>query len=86
MDLREIGSGSVDWIHLAQGRDQWWALVNTVLNLWVPQKFWEFLDWLSDYQLTKKDSAPWSYFISYVIFIVYLLLHLSVALLSRVLR
>jgi hypothetical protein len=35
MDLREIGWGSVDWIQLAQDRDWWWALVNTVMNLWV---------------------------------------------------
>jgi hypothetical protein len=33
MDLREIGSGNVDWIHLAQDRDRWRALVNTVMNL-----------------------------------------------------
>jgi hypothetical protein len=35
MDLREIGWGSVDWIQLAQDRDWWWALVNTVMNLQV---------------------------------------------------
>jgi hypothetical protein len=33
MDLRYIGWGGVDWIDLAQGRDQWRALVNTVMNL-----------------------------------------------------
>jgi hypothetical protein len=33
MDLREIGWGGVDWIDLAQDRDQWRALVNTVMNL-----------------------------------------------------
>jgi hypothetical protein len=32
MDLREIGWRSVDWIHLAQNRDRWRALVNTVMN------------------------------------------------------
>jgi hypothetical protein len=36
MDLREIGFEDVDWIHLAQDRDTWWALVNTVMNLRVP--------------------------------------------------
>jgi hypothetical protein len=36
MDLREIGFGNVDWIHLAQDRDMWRALVNTVMNLQVP--------------------------------------------------
>jgi hypothetical protein len=36
MDLREIGFGDVDWIHWAQDRDRWWALVNMVMNLRVP--------------------------------------------------
>jgi hypothetical protein len=36
MDVREIGLEGVDWFHLAQGRDQWQALVNTVMNLWDP--------------------------------------------------
>jgi hypothetical protein len=36
LDLREIGWGGVDWIDLAQDRDQWRALVNTVMNLGVP--------------------------------------------------
>jgi hypothetical protein len=35
LDLREIGWGVLDWIDLAQDRDQWRALVNTILNLWV---------------------------------------------------
>jgi hypothetical protein len=33
MDLREIGWGGMDWIDLALDRDQWRALVNTVMNL-----------------------------------------------------
>jgi hypothetical protein len=36
MDLREIGFENVDWIHLAQDRDRWRAVVNTVMNLQVP--------------------------------------------------
>jgi hypothetical protein len=36
VDLREIGWYGVNWIDMAQDRDQWRALVNTVLNLRVP--------------------------------------------------
>jgi hypothetical protein len=36
MKLREIEWGGMDWINLAQDRDQWRALVNTVMNLRVP--------------------------------------------------
>jgi hypothetical protein len=36
IDLQEIGFGDVDWIDLAQDRDRWRALVNTVMNLRVP--------------------------------------------------
>jgi hypothetical protein len=36
MDLREIGWDGMYWIDLVQDRNQWRALVNTVMNLWVP--------------------------------------------------
>jgi hypothetical protein len=36
MDLRETGFRDVDWIHWAQDRDRWRALVNTAMNLRVP--------------------------------------------------
>jgi hypothetical protein len=36
MDFVEVGWGDVDWIGLAQDRDRWRALVNSVLNLRVP--------------------------------------------------
>jgi hypothetical protein len=36
VDLVEVGWGNVDWIGLAQDRDKWRALVNSVLNLRVP--------------------------------------------------
>jgi hypothetical protein len=43
MDLRKIKWGGNEWIHLAQVRDQWWALFNTILNLGV-HKCWEILE------------------------------------------
>jgi hypothetical protein len=36
MDFREIGWGAMDWIVLAEDRDQWRALMNTVMKLRVP--------------------------------------------------
>jgi hypothetical protein len=36
IDLREIGWDVMDWIDLAQDRDQWRALVNMVMNLRAP--------------------------------------------------
>jgi hypothetical protein len=36
MDLGEVGWSDVDWIGLAEDRNKWRALVNSVLNLWVP--------------------------------------------------
>jgi hypothetical protein len=36
MDIREMEFGDVDWIHLAQDRDRWRAVANTLINLRVP--------------------------------------------------
>jgi hypothetical protein len=57
MDLGEIGRDGRDWIELAQDRDQWGALVNTVMNLRVPSNGWEFSEWLHNWQLPRKGSA-----------------------------
>jgi hypothetical protein len=54
MDLKEIGCDVVTWIHLAQDRGQWWALVN--YN--EPSgsiKCREYLEWLNNYELLRKD-------------------------------
>jgi hypothetical protein len=49
----------VDWIDLAQDRDQWNALVNTVMKLQIPQNTGKFLN-ICTTGGSKKDSAPWS--------------------------
>jgi hypothetical protein len=43
MDLKEIVRESVDWIHPAQYKSQWWALVYAVMNLRVPLRAVNFL-------------------------------------------
>jgi hypothetical protein len=36
MTLREMGWGTMDWINLAEDREQWRAMMNKVMNLWDP--------------------------------------------------
>jgi hypothetical protein len=36
MDLLEIGFSGVDWVGIAQDRYRWRALVNAVMDVWVP--------------------------------------------------
>jgi hypothetical protein len=36
VDLRDMWCEGVEWMHLAQDRDQWRVLVNTIMNLRVP--------------------------------------------------
>ena len=36
MYLKEIGWEGVDWINLAEDRGEWWVVLNTVMNLWMP--------------------------------------------------
>jgi hypothetical protein len=43
IDLREKGWDGMDWIDLAQDRDQWRALVNMVMNFQVPSNAGKFL-------------------------------------------
>jgi len=46
MDLEEIGWECVDCVHRPQNRDQFPALINTIMHLWVPQKVG--ISWLSE--------------------------------------
>jgi hypothetical protein len=43
MDLGGTGWGGMAWINLAQDRDQWWSLVNTVMNLQLPYHVRKFI-------------------------------------------
>jgi hypothetical protein len=56
MGLRGTGWGGMDYINLAEDRDEW----NTVIKLGGSIKFWEILDQLSDWRHLKMNSAPWS--------------------------
>jgi hypothetical protein len=47
----------MDWIELAQNRDQWRALMNTVMKPSGSTKYWEVLEWLHNWQLLKKGSG-----------------------------
>jgi hypothetical protein len=57
MDPREIGWGGMDWIDLAQDRDQWRALVNTVMNLRVSQNVGKFLSGCETGSLSRRFSS-----------------------------
>jgi hypothetical protein len=41
--LKQTGWVSVDWINLAQDRDEWCAIVNTITNIRIPQNAVKFL-------------------------------------------
>jgi hypothetical protein len=60
MDLKEIIWNDMDWINLAEDRDQSRTVVNTVMNLGGSIKCWEILEYLSDCWLLKKDRAALS--------------------------
>jgi len=36
IDLKEIQCYDVDLVQMSQNRDQWWAVLTTVMNLWIP--------------------------------------------------
>jgi hypothetical protein len=58
MDLKKIWQKKVGWILSAPYCDQWWALVNIVMNHMVPSSR-KYLNQM-DYWLLESDSAPWN--------------------------
>jgi hypothetical protein len=68
MDLRKIRWGSMDWIDLAQDRDQWRTLVNTAMSLWVPYDLGKFLSSLATSGFTRRAQLhAVSYLVSYTL-------------------
>lgn len=43
MDLQAVNWDGIDWIQLAQDRDQWWPVVETVRSFNVPEEMENFL-------------------------------------------
>ena len=51
--FEEIGKVDVDRVHVAQCRNNWWAVVNAVMNLRDPQNARSF--WLLEEQLASQE-------------------------------
>jgi hypothetical protein len=58
MDLREIGWDGMDRIDLAQNREQWRALVITLIIFGFHKMLGLVLEWPHNWQLLKKGSGP----------------------------
>jgi hypothetical protein len=55
-DLREMGWGGMGWADLAEDRDQWRALVYTVMNFQVPQHVGKFLSSCTTGGFSRRDQ------------------------------
>jgi hypothetical protein len=56
VDLKEIGWGGMDWINVAQDRNQRSGPVNTVMNLWVPQNVGKLLSNCTTGNFTRRSQ------------------------------
>ena len=50
--------GVMDWIDLAQSRNRWWAVVNAVMNIWIPQNAENLLTTCEPVKFLRNESAP----------------------------
>ena len=66
-DFRGIGCEGVDWTYLAQKRARWWVLCEEGNEHSGSIKCGEFLYYLRNSQLVKKDSGPWTYLFIYFV-------------------
>jgi hypothetical protein len=58
IDLRALGWGDMDWIDLAEDMDQWRVLGEHSNEHSGSIKCWEVLEWLYNWRLLMKGSAP----------------------------
>jgi hypothetical protein len=61
MGLREIGWVCMDWIDLAEDRDQWRGSCEHRNEHSGSINFWKFPEYLHNWRLLKKGSSIWSY-------------------------
>jgi hypothetical protein len=69
MDLREIRWGGMSWIDLVQNRDQWKALVSTVMNLRLPyiaEKFFSSCTITGFSKRTQLHEISFSQYLDYI--------------------
>jgi hypothetical protein len=60
MHFNLIGFEGVNWIHLAQDRVHWGAVMNMVMSLWILLKEDNFFLMLSDISDISRKTVPWS--------------------------
>jgi hypothetical protein len=58
MDIREIWCKGMNWIHFNQNRDQWWAVVKTVLSVGFPRRTLLLMEKKIQTYSHNKPSTP----------------------------